>query len=145
MQNNSAQADAPRLPARSLLLLGLGYGMVGWSLAAHHIFLFVGIAIAVAALVITWNSEPWLGGAFGNLPQMFFIALTLSLLITLTMSVPLMGTLVIVPLLTTVLAYQDMQMLTLSKRYIWKVLISVILLGLGIGEFIDLLILPSQK
>jgi hypothetical protein len=144
MPNDSPQADVSRLPIRSLLLLGLGYGMVGWRLAAHHIFLFVGIAVAIASLVLSWNSEPWLGGVFGYLPQMLFVALVISLLITLTMSIPLMGTLVIIPVLTTLLAWQDMQTTHPDKLYIWKVLILVILLGLGIGEFIDLTIFPSH-
>jgi hypothetical protein len=144
--DSSTQSSTPRrLPVGVLTLLGLGYGMVGWHLAAHHIFLFVGVAIGVAALVFSWNSEPWFGGAFGNLPQMLFVALVISLLITLTMSVPLMGTLVIIPALTTFLAWQEMQTLKLPGSYVWKILILIILLGLGVGELIDLTIFPSQK
>lgn len=134
-----------QLPLLPLILLWLAYGLVGWHLSAHHIFWFVGVLIAVAAIAFAWTSSPWLGGAFGYLPQVLLIALVVSLLITLTAILPLLVTLVIIPGLTTVLAWQEMQALNLKGTYIWRILIAVAALGLGVGELTDLLILPSHK
>jgi hypothetical protein len=134
-----------QLPLLPLTLLWLAYGLVGWQLSAHHIFWFVGVLIAVAAIAFAWTSSPWLGGAFGYLPQVLLVALVVSLLITLTAILPILVTLVIIPILTTVLAWQEMQVLNPRGIHIWGILIAFAALGLGVGELIDLLILPSHK
>jgi hypothetical protein len=128
----------------SLLLLWLAYGLVGWQLSINYIFGFIGIAAVVAAIVLAWPTSPWLSGAFGYLPQVLVVASAISLLIAVTAVSPILITLLVIPLLTTFLAWQEMQALAL-KINVWGVLIATAILGLGVGELIDLSILPSYK
>lgn len=133
------------LPLLPLTLLWLAYGLVGWHLSVHHILWFVGVLTAVAAIIFTWASSPWLDGALGYLPQVMLTALVSSLLIALTATSPLLITLVIIPILTTALAWQEMQALNLKGAWVWGILIAVAAFGLAIGELADLAILPSYK
>lgn len=133
------------LPLLPLTLLWLAYGLVGWHLSIHHIFWFVGFLMAVAAIVFAWASSPWLDGALGYLPQVMLTALVSSSLIALTATSPMLVTLVVIPVLTTTLAWQEMQTLNLKRACVWGILIAVAAFGLGIGEWADLSILPSYK
>jgi branched-subunit amino acid transport protein len=133
------------LPLLPLTLLWLAYGLVGWHLSVQHILWFVGFLMAVAVIVFTWASSPWLDGALGYLPQVMLTALVSSSLIALTATLPMLVTLVIIPVLTTALAWQEMQALNLEGACVWGILIAVAAFGLGVGELADLSILPSYK
>ncbi|MBF2048683.1 MAG: hypothetical protein IGS54_15215 [Elainella sp. C42_A2020_010] len=135
----------PTMPLLSLGLLWLSYALVGWQLSVYYIFLFIGILIAVAAVAFAWSSTPWFEGLFGYLPQVLLIALTISILTALIAIFPMLVPLMVIPMLTTLLAWQEIQALTMRKRYLWSVLITVAIIGLGIGEYVDLFILPSEK
>ena len=146
ISNSNIKSKAlDQLPLLPLTLLWLAYGLVGWHLSAHHIVWFVGVLIAIAAIAFAWTSDAWLGGVFGYLPQVLLIALIVSLLITFTALLPMLVTLLIIPALTTALAWQEMQVLNFRGICFWGILIAVAMLGLGVGELTDLLILPSKR
>jgi hypothetical protein len=134
-----------RIPLLSLILLGLAYILVGWQLSVNDIFGFVGTIAFTTAIFVALNSNPWLGGILGNLPQVLLFSASTSLLITFTLILPVILTVVIIPTLTTFLAWQELQFLKFSQTHTRKILLSMIGCGLVIGELIDLFVLPSIK
>ncbi|MBF2074686.1 MAG: hypothetical protein IGS50_13110 [Synechococcales cyanobacterium C42_A2020_086] len=134
----------PKSPLLALILLMVAFALVGWQLTLHHLVLFVSVLCSTIALVISQEANPWMGGIFGQLPQILLFSLSLSLLITLIFTLPILLTLVVIPVLTTLLAWQEIRLLY-PRSVIWRLLLIVALLGVGLGELIDLLILPSAK
>jgi len=134
-----------KFPWLSLTLFWLAYTLVGWILGVHHIIWFVGAFIAVATLVLIWTSSPWLGGLIGDFPQVLLVVLIVSSLVALAATQFIFFTLVFIPLITTFLAWQDILSLNLKKSYSFWILVAIALLGLGIGELIDIFVLPSLR
>lgn len=134
-----------RFPWSPLILFWLAYALVGWRLSPNHIAWYVGIFTAVAALVLAISSNPWLGGLLGYTPQIIFTVLVTSILVTLLVSFSILSTLVLVPLITTFLAWQELRSLNLRRSQMLWILGAIALLGLGVGEFVDLLVLPSNR
>lgn len=134
-----------RLPWSPLFLFWLAYALVGWKLSPNHIAWYIGVFTAVAALVLAISTNPWLGGLLGYTPQIIFTVLVTSILVTLLVSFSILSTLILVPLITTFLAWQELRSLNLRKSQILWVLGGIALLGLGVGEFVDLLVLPSSR
>lgn len=134
-----------KLPWQILVCLGLAYVLVGWYLAAHHVVWFVGIFIAVLVFAFSLASSPWLHGLFGYIPQALLIILIFSILVTLVVTYSMLSTLVLIPFVTTVLAWQELRFLELRNPQTFWILIAVAFLGLGVGEFIDILVLPSLR
>jgi hypothetical protein len=134
-----------RLPWSPLILFWVAYALVGWKLSPNHIAWYIGVFMAVAALVLTISSNPWLGGVLGYTPQIIFTVLVTSILVTLIVSFSILSTLILVPLITTFLAWQELRSLNLRRSQILWVLGGIALLGLGVGEFVDLLVLPSSR
>jgi len=134
-----------RFPWSPLILFWLAYALVGWKLSPNHIAWYVGIFMAVAALVLTISSNPWLGGVLGYTPQIIFTVLVTSILVTLLVSFAILSTLIFIPLITTFLAWQELRSLNLRRSQMLWILGGIALLGLGVGEFVDLLVLPSSR
>ncbi|MCU0566351.1 MAG: hypothetical protein MUF49_07120 [Oculatellaceae cyanobacterium Prado106] len=130
---------------QSLLLLWLAYALVGWHLAAHHIFWFIGFAMTTIALVLAWTSSPWFGGLFGYLPQVLLLALAASVLLSLIVISPVLFTLLVTPILTLLLAWQEIKASPFAPRNVWVVLVGFVLLGLLTGELFDLFLFPSAR
>lgn len=137
--------SSPKTLKLAIALLGLGYILVGWQLSLHHILWFLGIAFSFVIPVVAWVKTPWFGGILGHLPQIFLVSLAISLFITLSAIFPVLPTIVIIPVLTTFLAWQEMAVAQFSRQEIWFVLISVALVGLVFGEWIDYFVLQSIK
>jgi len=134
-----------KFPWLSLTLFWLAYTLVGWILAAQHIVWFVGVFIAVATVALVWTSSPWLGGLIGDFPQVLLVVLIVSSLVALAATQFIFFTLIFIPFITTFLAWQDMLSLNFKKSYSFWLLVAIALLSLGIGELIDIFVLPSLR
>jgi hypothetical protein len=132
----------------SLLVLWLSYTLVGWKLFWGDIIYYVALPILIAVILFSLQDEPWIQGVFGYIPQAVTVILTLSLLLTFMIAFPATVSLVVLPMLSTFLAWQDMERTSYSrtiprtKAKIWT-LVGTALLGLLFGEMIDLYLLPG--
>jgi hypothetical protein len=121
---------------------------VGWVLSAYHIFWLVGAFVTVVALALALKSSPWLEhsvrfcsrGLVGIL-----MTLIISTLLALAVTWPLLLTLIVIPFVTTFLAEIEMRFAGFSQlnKFLFLTLTSGF--GLGLGEMIDLLLLPSVR
>lgn len=134
-----------QLPWLSILLFCLTYALVGWNLSAYHIVWFAGVFIAITTITLSWTSSPWLEGLLGYLPQVLIVVLLTSILLTLAVTSSIILTLILIPLLATFLAWQEMRSLGLNKNQVFWTLILIASFSLGLGEFIDLSIVPSDR
>lgn len=134
-----------QLPWLPLVLLWLAYALLGWYLAAHHIFLLVGAFGVVLSLVIVWKSTPWLERLFEfgyqGLLAIVIISISLSLLATWS---PFLA-LIVIPVITAFGAGVEMQFAGFSKLDTLLLLVLVAVAGLGLGEVIDVVFLPSMR
>jgi hypothetical protein len=134
-----------RLPITALLLLWLAYNLLGWYLAAHQIFWFVGAVVAVIAIAVVRKSISWLETllAFGS--QTLVVVLALSASIALVAIWSILFSIFLIPLATTLLADLEMRFAGFSKSFSFWILTVVAGSGLVIGEIIDIMIFPSIK
>jgi hypothetical protein len=132
----------------SLLVLWLSYSLVGWKLFWGDIVYYVALLILMAVILFSLQDEPWIQGVFGYIPQAVTVILILSLLFTFMIAFPATVSLVVLPMLSTFLAWQDMEktahsrIIPKTKAKIWT-LVGTALLGLLFGEMIDLYVLPG--
>jgi hypothetical protein len=141
--------SALRKPWLALILLGGEYVLLGWFLAAHHIFWLVGTFIVVLTLAVIWKKNPILEFLAWMAQQQIVVLLggsfLLSLLIALAFVQPILVSLSLLPIIT--LAYALLEMRTSAFKqgevFLWSVVITG--LGLGLGEAIDLFITPSMR
>jgi len=134
-----------KVPWLSLTLFWLAYVLVGWTLAAYHIIWFVEVFIAVATVALVWATTPRLGRLVGDFPQVLLVVLAASGLVALAATQFIFFTLVFIPFITTFLAWQDVLSLKLGKLYSFWLLVAVALSGLGLGELVDIFVLPSLR
>lgn len=128
-----------------LALLWLAYTLLGWYLAAHHIIWLAGGFITAVALAIARKSITWLEQLFSFGSQTVIIILFLSLSIALVATWSLLFSLFLIPVATTFLADLEMRFAGLSKFDSFLVLTVLAVLGLVIGEMVDILVLPSSR
>ncbi|WP_421657168.1 hypothetical protein [Leptothermofonsia sp. ETS-13] len=129
----------------SLLLFCFAYALVGWVLAAHHIIWYIGIFAAALGIFTAWGSSRFLGRWFGYTPQALIITMMVSILITLMLMSSTFVAIFTIPILTAILVWVEMQFLDLKANQALGVLIVLAGLGLALGEFIDLVVLPSAR
>ncbi|BAY12758.1 hypothetical protein [Calothrix sp. NIES-2098] len=134
-----------RIPWMPLALLWLAYSFLGWYLAAHHIIWLVGGFITAVALAIARKSISWLEQLFRFGSQTLVIILFLSLSIALVATWSLLFSLFLIPVATTFLADLEMRFAGFRKLDSFLILTVLAVLGLGLGEIIDILILPSSR
>ena len=134
-----------QLPWLPLVLLWLAYALLGWYLAAHHIFVLIGVVGVSLSLSAIWKSIPWLEqlltSGYQGLLAVVIVSILLSLLVTWS---PLL-TLIVVPVLTVFWAGVEIQLAGFSKLNTLLLLVFVAAAGLGLGEMIDILFLPSIR
>ncbi|MBW4644976.1 MAG: hypothetical protein KME23_18620 [Goleter apudmare HA4340-LM2] len=133
------------VPFLSLLLLWIAYALLGWYLAAHHIIWLAGAFITAIALAVARKSISWLESLFAFGSQGLIIILFLSVSMAIIATWWLLFSLFLIPVATTILADLEMRFAGFSKGDSFWTLTMVAVLGLGIGEFIDLVILPSIR
>lgn len=139
----------PRKPWLALSLLAIAYALLGWYLAAHHVFWLVGSFIVITTLVIGWKSNPMLEFLAWFVRQQIFVVIGISLLFSLVVALtfvrPMLLSLVPLPLITLLYALLEMRTAEFKQSdiFIWLVIITGV--GLGLGEAVDLFITPSMR
>lgn len=137
-----------RIPWLPLILLWLTYNLLGWYLSAHHIVWIVGAFIVAVPLAIAWQSISWLEGLIKFSSQGLFVVLmllSLSILFAVIATWPILLALIIMPVATTFLAEVDLRFADFNKLNTFLILTIVAGFGLGLGELIDILFLPSSR
>lgn len=134
-----------QIPWRSLILLWLAYVLIGWYLSANHVFILFGSLAVALSLAVVWKSIPWfehlLSSGYQGLLVVLIVSTSLSLLAIWS---PLL-TLIVIPLVATFLAVVEMRFTGFSKSDTLLFLIVVAGVGLGLGEVIDIVFLPSVR
>jgi hypothetical protein len=133
------------MPWISLALLWLAYALLGWYLAVHHIIWLVGGFITAVALVIARKSIVWLEQLFTFGSQTLVITLFLSISIATVATWSIILSLFLIPVATTFLADLEMRFAGFSKLDSFLFLTVLAVLGLFVGEMIDILLLPSSR
>jgi hypothetical protein len=133
----------------ALSLLGVEYALLGWYLAAHHIFGLVGTFVVISTLVIAWKSNPVLELLAWLIKQQVLVVIVISLLfsvlVALTLVKPILLSLIVVPFITLLYALLEMRAAAFRQTeiFLWSIIITS--LALGLGEAVDLFITPSMR
>lgn len=133
----------------SLIILWLSYALVGWKLSLTDIIYYLVLLISLVVILLSVQDEPWIQGVFGYIPQAVTVILILSLLFTFVIAYPETVFLVVVPALSTYLAWQEMSAIAsggFSPRLRPKLMTLLVtaLLGLVVGEVIDVFFFSSH-
>lgn len=136
-------------PWVALSLLGVEYSLLGWYLAAHHVFGLVSTFVLMTTLTIVWKSNPMLQSLTSLFKQQLLVVIGVSLLfslfVVLTFVNPILFSLVVLPLLTLLYALVEMQAAEFKQVDIFLWLVIITGGGLGLGEAIDLFVMPSMR
>lgn len=144
----NTQVSARKLSI-ALILLGGEYALLGWYLAAHHVFWLIATLIVVLTFTVVWKKNPFLESLTWLANQQVILVIGVSLCVSLIVSLafvkPILLTLSTLPLFT--LLYALLEMRTAAFRQfdviVWTVVITGF--GLGLGEAIDLFVTPSMR
>ncbi len=133
------------IPLMPLLLLLMAYILLGWYLAAHHIIWLVGAFVAAMVIAVVRKSISWLERLveFGSKTLVVILFLSISIALVATWSVLLR--LFVIPLATTLLADLEMRFYGFNKLDSFWIVTVLAVLGLVIGEVIDILLFPSSR
>lgn len=138
-----------RKPWFALSLLSMEYALLGWYLAAHHIFWLVGILIIGATIFIVRRRNPLLQllGWLAQQPLLIVVGLSLlfSLLVTALFIQPILASLAVLPLITLLYALLEMQAAGFQQANTFLWLLIITSLGLCFGEAVDLFVTPSMR
>ncbi|QKQ75525.1 hypothetical protein [Nostoc sp. TCL240-02] len=134
-----------RIPFMPLVLLWLAYTLLGWYLAANHIVWLVGAFVAAMVIVIVRKSTSWLERLIEFGSQTLAVILFLSISIAFVATWSLLLRLFLIPLATTLLADLEMRFSGFNKLDSFWILTVIAVLGLVVGELIDILLFPSSR
>lgn len=139
-----------RTPRLSLLLVWIAYVLLGWHLSAYHIVWIAGILVAIFTIAIAWKSNPLLDrllSLFGSQSLLIVISLSLafSTAVTLLATEPIVIPLFSAPIITMLLAALDLYSAGVRQLDAFASLLIAAGVGLGLGEGIDLFLLPSMR
>lgn len=138
-----------RIPWLGLVLLWLVYALLGWYLSAHHIAWLVGAFVAALALAIVSKSSPWVDYLLKFISQglvaFLLISLIISTSVALAVTQPILLPLIVMPLITTFFAELEMSFAGFSQINKFLIVTIIAGLGLGLGEIIDIVLLPSLR
>ncbi|MEJ6483450.1 hypothetical protein N0Y54_19370 [Nostoc punctiforme UO1] len=134
-----------RIPLMPLVLLWLAYTLLGWYLATNQIIWLVGAFIAAIVIAIVRKSNSWLERLveFGSqtLAVIFFLSISIAFVATWSLFLRLF----LIPLATTLLADLEMRFSGFNKLDSFWILTFIAVLGLVVGELIDILLFPSNR
>ena len=134
-----------QLPLLALFLLFLTYVLAGWSLAAYHVIWLLSFFLVSLALGSAWIGSEWLGRILGYMSTVLLIATAVSLFITLTLISSSFLTLGFMPILTMLFGWQEMRFWNYGTGVTSATLACTALLGLGLGEVLNLTVLPGAR
>jgi hypothetical protein len=134
-----------KIPWLPLILLWITYVLVGWNLAAHHVIWFVVLLVITFSMTGSWAGSKLLEQSLKYIPQVLLVVLAISILATLSLTSSLFVTLGLTPFLTTFFAWNEMRFSNFNQRSTVWTLIGMTLLGLGVGEFLDLKVISSAR
>jgi len=133
----------------ALILMGGEYALLGWYLAAHHVFWLIATFILVLTFAVIWKKNPILNFVSWFIRQqvlmLICLCFLLSLIIAFALVQPILLSLSLLPFFTLLYALLEMQTAKLRQfeMLLWSVAITS--LGLGFGEAIDLFVTPSMR
>jgi predicted benzoate:H+ symporter BenE len=105
----------------------------------------VGFLIIALAITVSWAGSNWLKRALSHIPKALLLALVASVLLSLSFTSSLFLTLALTPLLTTFFAWNEIQASSFGQVRTCLILIVVTVSSLGLGELLDLWVLPSAR
>lgn len=128
-----------------LVLLLLAYILLGWYLAANHIIWLVGAFVVAMVIAVARKSFSWLERLveFGSKTLVVILFLSISIALVATWSILLR--LFLIPLSTTLLADLEMRFSGYNKLDSFWIITVLAVLGLVVGEVIDILLFPSSR
>ncbi|WP_416211803.1 hypothetical protein [Nostoc sp. DedQUE05] len=134
-----------RIPLMPLIFLLLAYILLGWYLAANHIIWLVGAFVVAMVIAVARKSFSWLERLieFGSKTLVVILFLSISIALVATWSILLR--LFMIPLATTLLADLEMRFSGYNKLDSFWVITVLAVLGLVVGEIIDILLFPSSR
>lgn len=135
-----------KIPGFPLVLLWSAYVLLGWYLSSYNIFWFVGACVVAGALALSWKSISWLEELIKSTSTGLLIIL-LMFMVCILLALATMGStlipIIVMPLPVTFLANVEMRFAGYSKLNTIIILAAIALVGLGLGEAIDILFLSS--
>lgn len=139
-----------KLPWISLGLVSIAYALLGWHLSAYHVVWLVGLLAVIFTIAVACESNPiieLLLRLFGSqsLSVVISLSLTFSVVVAFVAVEPVLMTLFATPAITTLLAALDLQSTGMRQLESFVALTIVAIFGLGLGEGIDLMLLPSMR
>lgn len=139
-----------KLPWTSLGLVSIAHILLGWHLSAYHVVWLVGILVVIFTIAVAWKTNPiveLLLRLFGS--QSLLIVISLSLLFSYVVALvtvePVLVALLATPTITTLLAALDLRTAGVRQLESFVALTIVAIVGLGLGEAIDIMMLPSMR
>jgi hypothetical protein len=138
-----------RLPWLAIGILWLAYALLGWYLAAHHIVWIAGFVTMVVTLSLVWKGVPLLKQLSWFSSQSLFIVTVINLVISLCVILfvtdfQFLG-LIFLPVVTMLWVNLEMRSAGFNQRRILLYLATIAGLGIGLGEAIDLVLIPSMR
>lgn len=136
-------------PWLAIILLGGEYALLGWYLAAHHVFWLISTLIVVTTFALAWKSHPFLESLSWLIKQQVVVVIGISffssLVIALTLVQPILLSLTLLPMLTLLYALLEMRTANFKQVnvFLWIALMTIF--SLGLGEVIDLFVAPSMR
>lgn len=134
-----------RIPLMPLILLWLAYTLLGWYLAANHIIWLVGAFVAAMVIAVVRKCTSWLERLVEFGSKILVVILFLSISIALVATWSILFKLFFVPLATTLLADLEMRFSGYNKLDSFWILTVLAILGLIVGEVIDILLFRSSR
>ncbi|MEH2025955.1 hypothetical protein [Nostoc sp.] len=134
-----------RIPLIPLVLVLLAYTLLGWYLAANHIIWLVGAFVTAMVIAVVRKSIFWLERLVEFDSKTLVVILFLSISIALVATWSILLRLFIIPLATMLLADLEMRFSGFNKLDSFWVLIVLAVLGLVVGEVIDILVFSSSR
>jgi hypothetical protein len=136
-----------RIPWLALGTLWLAYAFLGWYLAVHHIIWLIGATVIAVMLTTIGKGTPLLKQLSWFSFQSLFITIAISLAISLCLILfvsdfQFLG-LIFLPVVATFWADLEMRSAQFEQHQILLWFAAIAGLGIGLGEVIDLFLIPS--
>jgi hypothetical protein len=145
----NVESISRRIPWFAVGIVGLGYALLGWYLAAHDIIWVVGAGATLVTLLVTWRGLPFVKQLLWFSSQSLFLVIAVSFVVSLSVTLfitdfQFLG-LIFLPLITMFLADLEMRSAGFNKRETLLYLALVASLGIILGEAVDLKLIPNIR